>query len=106
MEMPGWTPVNGVPWASTWPLLGLSRPTRARRSVLLPQPLGPRMATTSPGLIASETSWRTVVAPSLPKVTETWRASQIALGMLVLLGGWARARMTNDIPLQLIHSGY
>src|SRR3990172_12140719 len=49
-------PVICAPSSSTVPPLGRERPAARLSSVLLPQPLGPMMATTSPAATASETS--------------------------------------------------
>src|SRR5580765_8720309 len=70
-------PARGLPWARMEPDVGLRSPTRARRSVLFPQPLGPRRATTSPELMARETSLRTIRSAAASKATETCWASQM-----------------------------
>jgi hypothetical protein len=67
-------PVSARGWVRAWPAmpivpwLGASRPAIIIKSVLLPQPDGPRRATNSPALMANElgatasTCWR---VPSL-----------------------------------------
>src|SRR5882724_2084450 len=70
-------PNSGLPWASTSPEVGLSNPTSARSSVLFPQPLGPRSATTSPEQTDRLTLSSTSLPLSAPNETETLRASQI-----------------------------
>ena len=55
----GSMPTTGSPPILTLPLVGESSPAAIRRSVDLPQPLAPRMTTTSPGSTVTETSRRT-----------------------------------------------
>ena len=45
-----------MPWILTVPWSGGPRPPSMCRSVLLPQPLGPMMATNSPAATVSDTS--------------------------------------------------
>src|SRR5947207_12146756 len=53
-----------VPSNVMMPASGVSRPLRQRSSVLLPEPLRPMMATTSPASTASETPLSTSWAPN------------------------------------------
>ena len=48
IEARGFTPLSGNPRYSTRPSEGFCRPVMMRKSVLLPQPEGPRRATNSP----------------------------------------------------------
>src|SRR5271170_5261951 len=54
---------NASPANSMVPLSGRSSPLMQRSSVLLPEPLRPMIATTSPGSIASDTASSTRCAP-------------------------------------------
>src|SRR5262245_58528273 len=54
---------GGAPRSSAAPLLGRSSPPRIESSVLLPQPEGPTIATTSPARTVKETSSSTSSAP-------------------------------------------
>jgi hypothetical protein len=60
-------PVTGFPSISTAPPVGRRMPEMSDRSVLLPQPLCPMMATNSPAAIASEMPRSASVSPSRPK---------------------------------------
>ena len=51
------------PLINTWPETGVSRPTICRRSVVLPQPLPPKMTVISPRRARIFTSSRTVRSP-------------------------------------------
>src|SRR5262245_1046351 len=62
---------GGAPRSSAAPLLGCSSPPRIESSVLLPQPEGPTIATTSPARTVKETSSRT---SSVPKRWLIWSA--------------------------------
>ena len=64
----GSMPVTGSPPIVTAPVVGVSRPAVIRRSVDLPHPLVPRIATTSPGWTESEMSRRTTWSVSRPFV--------------------------------------
>jgi hypothetical protein len=61
---------RGWPRQNTWPAIGESRPTAARRVVVLPAPLGPKSATTSPGQTFSDTSRMAERSP-YPAVTRS-----------------------------------
>src|SRR3990172_3789465 len=55
------------------PSVGLSNPPNINRSVVLPDPDGPMMRTTSPGAMARETSrTATTSASPLPNLFVTW----------------------------------
>ena len=56
-------PAGGAPRSSAAPEAGRSRPPRIDNSVLLPQPDGPTIATTSPAATSNETSSSTSSAP-------------------------------------------
>ena len=51
------------PSSSTWPVCAWAKPAISLRSVVLPQPDGPRKAKNSPGWIERATSFSTCVAP-------------------------------------------
>src|SRR5436190_20303982 len=51
----GLAPVMSRPCQTTRPDVGTSNPANRLRSVVLPDPFGPRMPTISPALICSET---------------------------------------------------
>src|SRR6266851_1424042 len=55
---------NTLPSNSMVPLSGVSSPLMQRSSVLLPEPLRPMIATTSPGSTTSETSSRARCVPN------------------------------------------
>jgi hypothetical protein len=55
MSRPAW-------WIA--PAVWMSRPAMARRSVVLPQPEGPRKHTNSPSCTSSEMSWSATNSPN------------------------------------------
>ena len=55
--------VTSFPLKLTRPRRGGEKPTTERMSVVLPMPLRPRMATTSPGATSSETPCRMWLSP-------------------------------------------
>ena len=57
------TPDTSRPSISTWPESANSKPATMRSAVVLPQPDGPRSATSSPGAISSDMSFSALVAP-------------------------------------------
>ena len=64
MPTSGVGPVTGEPLTATFPFVGRNSPPMMRRSVLLPQPLGPRMEKNSPSLAAKFTLSRAWMSPS------------------------------------------
>ena len=54
----------GLPFHRTWPAVGASIPLMRLTRLLLPLPLGPRMATQSPAGIATSTDRSATIAPS------------------------------------------
>ncbi len=70
------------PACSTVPRVWRSSPAMARRSVVLPQPEGPRKQTNSPSLTSSDTSRR---AWKLPKAFHRLRILRNTVGSLVAL---------------------
>src|SRR5580704_3806975 len=63
MATPEFGPSSKAPFLSTRPRLGGISPARMRKSVLLPDPLRPSSATTSPDAMLSVMSSRTVCSP-------------------------------------------
>src|SRR5512140_1494151 len=56
---------SSCPSMTTWPLVGLTRPTSIRIVVVLPAPFGPRNPNTSPRWRANDTSETTSRSPYL-----------------------------------------
>jgi hypothetical protein len=90
-------PWTGVPSMSTEPALGASSPAAARSSVDLPQPLGPRMARTSPRrtskLMSRSTVWAAFPVPKVRRSArkETGKAEAWWAGSTLLEGAAGRA---------------
>jgi len=57
-------PVTGLPSIETAPSVGATMPETSDSNVLLPHPLGPMMATNSPGAMDSEMPLSASVSPS------------------------------------------
>ena len=79
------TPAIGCPAIAIVPSVGWSKPASMRRSVVLPQPDGPRSEKNSPAAMVSETSSRAV---NEPKRRVTRRTSMIGADR----SAWARSR--------------
>ena len=59
----GSDPSGTAPSTATVPVVGAARPTRSRRSVVLPAPLGPTSAVTRPSGTRKVQSWRAQLTP-------------------------------------------
>src|SRR3954464_9938679 len=78
---------RSAPSTQIEPAIGFTRPDTARRVVVLPAPLGPSSATTSPGP-TYRSRLRTTAAASYPAVSD-WSSSTApsAIGQRLRLGG-------------------
>jgi len=68
----GGTCVTSAPATRTVPAVACSKPAMIRRSVVLPQPLGPRRETKELSAIARSMPWRTAWSPkrfSMPVIS-------------------------------------
>src|SRR5580698_8977947 len=72
-------PHRGLPWVSTSPCVGGIKPTSTRTRVLLPQPLGPRIARISSDTTSSDTSFKMTRSPPGPNLTQILRTEAIVL---------------------------
>src|SRR5262245_54153205 len=87
----GGTPFIGRPLMRISPEVGSTKPATARKSVVFPQPLGPKSAMNSPLRTARETPARAVTAPYLLTRRSTTTTSRVmaltSLGRDRLLAG-------------------
>src|SRR5262249_51046630 len=83
------------PPCSMRPVVWMSRPAMARRSVVLPQPDGPRKQPNSPSAISSEMSPSAVKAPNF--LVRPWIRRKGGVGNPLLLG--LRLRVIALLPL-------
>src|SRR3712207_5114419 len=75
------------PPTSTLPPSGRSKPARSRSSVVLPQPLGPRTAKSSPFSTASVVGRTARIAPKAVSIPRRTIAAPSATGSDALAGG-------------------